>query len=240
MWWESFFDGMYADYFLARSEPEDAEFFSRCLDLRPGQRVFEQCCGPGRLSLLLAQRGLQVVGVDFNADYVAAARQRCQGLNCEFHVADARDFRAQPLCDGALNTYSSFGYSRESGDNLLWLRNLAESVCSGGRLVLDIANPARVMHGFRPVLQQTLADGVRVERECRLDWRKGMLEQSWTYHFPDGRRECRYGEMRLYFPWEVEALFAQVGIEPVELHGDVRGGAYGLDSERQIWLARRL
>jgi 2-polyprenyl-3-methyl-5-hydroxy-6-metoxy-1,4-benzoquinol methylase len=58
---------------------------------KPGGRLLDFGCGRGMLSLPLAQRGMNVVGVDTSAAEIATARERAAALglsNAEFQCAD--------------------------------------------------------------------------------------------------------------------------------------------------------
>jgi len=71
----------------------------------PPFRVVEFGCGTGWLSLCLAQRGYDVVGVDIAEEAVAAARAAAQsrGLTkMHFVVSDYESFRDEGTFDGAL------------------------------------------------------------------------------------------------------------------------------------------
>src|ERR1017187_8749482 len=46
---------------------------------QPGQRALDLCCGTGDLALALAQRGVQVAGLDFNEHMLAVAAKRSFG-----------------------------------------------------------------------------------------------------------------------------------------------------------------
>ena len=49
--------------------------------ITPDQRVLDLGCGPGDLSAALSSRGVQVTGIDNNAELLAVARERCpQGV----------------------------------------------------------------------------------------------------------------------------------------------------------------
>ena len=56
------------------------------LDLRPGERVFDACCGTGASALPAAQRvgeeGL-VIGVDLSESALALAREKARALGIE-------------------------------------------------------------------------------------------------------------------------------------------------------------
>ena len=54
--------------------------------------VLDVGCGTGRVTLDLAARGVAVVGLDVDAQLLAALRERAAGLPVEAVCADARDF----------------------------------------------------------------------------------------------------------------------------------------------------
>lgn len=63
----------------------------------PGQRVLDLCCGDGFLLAMLAERGVEGVGVDLSRGELEVARAR--GL-AELHLARAQ---ALPLADGSVD-----------------------------------------------------------------------------------------------------------------------------------------
>lgn len=58
-----------------------------------GTRAIELGCGGGQASLMLAEHGYDVVGVDYSETAIELARQNAEeaGVDCEFVVADALD-----------------------------------------------------------------------------------------------------------------------------------------------------
>lgn len=109
-----------------------------------GARVLDLACGFGRHSLLLAQLGYDVTGVDITADYIADARETAaeMGLeNVRFICSDIRelDFDAEfdlvlNLADGAI------GYLENDTENSKIFDCIARALKSGGRHVMDIMN----------------------------------------------------------------------------------------------------
>jgi SAM-dependent methyltransferase len=77
---------------FTKGTEQEVEFLVDALSLRPGMRVLDVGCGPGRHSLALAKRGIEVVGVDLSPDFIALARDDVPaGTSATFEVADVRD-----------------------------------------------------------------------------------------------------------------------------------------------------
>ncbi len=67
----------------------------RLLNAQAGQKVLDVACGQGVLCRLLAEKGIEVTGVDAAADLIDAARQRGPA-SVRYHVADARELMFLP------------------------------------------------------------------------------------------------------------------------------------------------
>lgn len=65
----------------------------RLLDIRPGARVLDACCGNGLVSRRLAACGAYVTAFDFSASLIAAARERSRKVfpAIDYRVIDATD-----------------------------------------------------------------------------------------------------------------------------------------------------
>lgn len=118
------------------------------LALRPGCRVLDLTCGPGLYAVPLAQRGARVTGVDFGPAAIAYARQLAAeagvSQGCDFIEADVRDYAPEPgAYDAALFLYGQLAvFPREEAAALLG--KVAAALRPGGRLVVELLDPARV------------------------------------------------------------------------------------------------
>ncbi len=117
---------------------QEVEFLVDALELRPGMRVLDAGCGPGRHALELAARGISVVGVDLSPEFVELARAATGDLPAEFRVGDIRalGFDAEfdaviCLCQGG------FGLLGGGDGETAALRQLAGALRPGGRLALS-------------------------------------------------------------------------------------------------------
>ena len=248
-WWHTFFDEAYADFGLADLDDEKREelvsFLLEKLHLSGGDRLFDQCCGVGRLSLPIAERGIRVIGVDRVAGYVDRARRKAGrgGLPAEFHCADAFDFTTDEPCDAAVNWFTSFGYDEDDAVNRRMFERAFESLRPGGRLALDYLSIPRVCAAFRSrffhLADHEDPDGLIVLEEPTPDFRRGMIDSAWTFVHADGRRVRREVSTRMYMPHEIVGMLRGCGFADLELYGSVQGEPFDLKSLRCIAVARR-
>ena len=115
------------------------------LDRHPlpaGASVLDAGCGDGRHSVLLAQRGLTVTGVDISPRLLERARSAAisGGADVLYFEGDLRDSRSLPSgpFDLVLCLYDVVGSSADPGDDRAILANLFSRTAPGGRLVLSV------------------------------------------------------------------------------------------------------
>jgi SAM-dependent methyltransferase len=81
------------EHFMGRWSARLAEPFLGFADVQPGSRVLDVGCGTGTLSLALAKRGAQVVGVDASEDYLDGARRLRAHPDVTYEGGDACHLR---------------------------------------------------------------------------------------------------------------------------------------------------
>ncbi len=240
-WWAALYDEHLAALFFERTPDEierTAQFLIARLDLAPGARVFDQCCGTGVVGLGLARRGLCVVGVDQARAYVDAARREAErlALPAVFACADAFEHVPPEPCRGALNWATSFGYA-DDAHNQRMLASAHAALTRGGRFALDTMNVPGVLAEFRPetvLSKQTERGELRLVRHSRVDVLRGRLDKRWCYTLPDGRTLERHSSVRLYLPHTIADMLAAAGFRDVALFGSVAGEPLEMNSPRCI------
>jgi len=224
---------------LVRTE----SFFLTALGIAEGSRVFDQCCGNGRLSHYLAPLGVDIVGIDLAQGYIDLANQRTsEGMRCQFEAADAFTYVVDPPCDAAFNWWTSFGYTASDAKNLEMLQRAFESLRTGGRFALDFMNVPGVLRHFQPsvITRAPSKDGeITLLRESRLDLGKGVLHKRWTYYQNDTQKAEFDSQVRLYDPPKLVELFVAAGFTDIEVYGDLDQSSIQLDSPRCIVTATR-
>lgn len=209
-------------------------------------RILDLCCGFGRHSLALTERGFRVFGMDLSFDLLRASRD----LASDGESSDRRplrgrvargDMRRLPYRADAfaavVNLFTSFGYLGDAGDRAV-LDEVARVLAPQGVLVMDLMNPAAVRAGLVPRSREE-RDGVVLEGRRALadDGRRITKEVRLT--LADGAVRAWREDVRMYEADELDALLAARGLATFDRRGDFAGGAYGPAALRQIVLARR-
>ena len=82
---------------FTKGTEQEVDFLVGALALEPGMRVLDVGCGPGRHSLALARRGIEVVGVDHSAEFVRLGREAADGRGPGRDLRGARRARPRPF-----------------------------------------------------------------------------------------------------------------------------------------------
>lgn len=247
-WWKSFYDDTPFYLYLERNDPAELEatvrFLTNVLQVSPGDRLFDQCCGMGSVSIPLAKRGYRMVGVDLCEGFIKRANGDIAGraLSAEFHVGDAFEFSPEEPCDGAFNWYTSFGYSAKDSENIRMLQRAFASLKPGAWFALDFLNAPMIRNNFQPTMVRKLdtPDGeIVITRNCEIDEETDLMKQVWNWQMPDGRKIETPSTLRLYTPGQLVRLFERAGFTNVKLYGNLEGDPRSDRSPRCICVGRR-
>lgn len=230
-WYVEFFrSGDYARVYSFEPERSEREaaFVRRVLDLRPGMRALDLCCGRGRH----LQRIPGAVGVDLDLAALAGLPAACA------------DMRALPLRAGALdavvNLFSSFGYLESDAEDARALGEIARVLRTGGALLLDLLNREHALSGFVEEHQRVEEDGTLVVEQRSFDALASRLSTRFVVVSPDGARRDSAGHtLRLYTLTELSRMLAGSGLRLERAYGGYGSEEYALESPRMIALARR-
>ncbi|HSR68641.1 MAG TPA: class I SAM-dependent methyltransferase [Acidobacteriota bacterium] len=202
--------------------------------------ALDLCCGPGRHSVPLAQRGFEVTGVDGTSFLLDKAREyaRSEDVEVEWLQEDMRSFRRSRRYDLAINLTISFGYFDDPDDNRAVLCNVFDSLKAGGVLVIDVAGKEVIARQFVEVgyLEEDGA-GLAIQRRRVVDdWNR--LEMQWL-DLREGKCRCFKLRSWMYSGRELKELLADVGFSRVDLFGNFQGDEYGTEATRLVARARK-
>jgi SAM-dependent methyltransferase len=226
---------------LLEVAPEQVDAALALLAIDPGAAILDLCCGVGRHSLAMAQRGYRVTGVDRTAAYLRTARQEAatQGLEIELVQADMRDFVRPEAFDAAINLFSSFGYFEDPVDDLKVAENLFRSLKPGGRLVMEMMGKEVLARIFTPRDWQETPGGTILLQDRRVarDW--SWMDSRWIVIQADGKRSEFAVSHRIYDGAGLRGLLLEAGFQPVDLFGSLDGEAYDTQARRLVAVAHK-
>jgi SAM-dependent methyltransferase len=201
--------------FTYGTEQEISFLFDR-LGLHAGSRVLDLGCGPGRHSLALARRGVDVVGIDHSEEFVALAREaaRAEGLTVEFRAADVREIEECDAFDAVICLcQGGFGLLGGRDDEALIARFTA-ALRPGGRLALSAFH---------------VAFAVRfLDEGDRFDPGSGVHHERATLRDSEGNERDFDLWTTCFTPRELRLLATAAGLE-VDAVSGVAPGKYGDD-----------
>ncbi len=211
-WFEAVADHLgaaYLRYSFTKGTEQEVGFLVGELGLAPGSRVLDVGCGPGRHAHALARRGIEVVGVDISARFVALATERAPE-GATFVRGDARTLAYEDEFDAAISLcQGAFGLVGP-GPDLNVLEGMAKAVRPGGRIAVS------AFSAYFAVRYQTEAEfdaataGVHEVTEVRNEAGEPRAVDLWT--------TC-------YTPRELELLAERAGLA-VDAVWSVEPGRY--------------
>ncbi|GAB2584357.1 class I SAM-dependent methyltransferase [Spirosoma areae] len=108
------------------------------LNPQPGERILDLGCGSGELTQRIAERGVQVIGIDSSADMLTKAHRQFPEL--ELYQMDATEF----LVDEPVDAIFSNAVLHWVADYEAAVRHMAKALKSGGRLVIEFGGKNNV------------------------------------------------------------------------------------------------
>jgi SAM-dependent methyltransferase len=220
-WFEAVADHLgdaYLRYSFTMGTAQEIDFLVDALGLRPGQRVLDVGCGPGRHVYVLAERGIEVVGVDVSQRFIDIARAGAPH-GASFVRADARELRfdaefdaAISLCQGAFGLAGGPAAPLDADGDVL--AGIARALRPGGMAAVS---------GFSAYFQVRC-----LEDTDSFDADSGVNHERTEVHDEDGVPAPADLWTTCFTPRELRLLAARAGLE-VRAVWSVTPGGYAAD-----------
>lgn len=241
-------DAIFADPQLARlydalNPVEDDQLGLVELAGSEPMRVLDLGCGTGRLALMLAEHGHDVVGVDPALAMLAVARTRDVDGRVRWVEADARHVDlGDARFDLIVMTGNVFQVFLTDDDALATLARAHHHLSRGGRLTFESREPsAREWETW--TLEETRetvsVSGIgAVEVAYRVTGVRGELVTFETCHrFSDGSTFVSPSTLRFRTLEQLERLLLEAGFAEVAWYADWRGTPFTLEAAEIVPIA---
>ena len=228
-WWKRIFNAYYlkTDGDVVEDQKItsiELDFFSTILELRPEHRILDLCCGQGRHSIELSERGYEKIdGLDRSRYLIQKARSiaRKKGLVCKFREGDARKVSySNDEFDRVLILGNSFGYFESITDDVKVLKEVFRILKPWGRILIDLTDGVYVKENFQPRSWEWIDKEYFVCRERALSTdEQRLISREVITHVNKGVLVDQFYAERLYSKEQIKNLLTKVGFSDIEFHG---------------------
>jgi len=121
-----------------------------------GEAVLELGCGTGRVTIPIAQAGVEIVGLDNAPAMLDVARRKAAaaGVDVRWVTADMRSFRLEQRFGLVIIPFRSFLHLLTDADQLACLARVHEHLLPGGRLALNFFVQKLAARSATPVISR--------------------------------------------------------------------------------------
>lgn len=223
----------YADPIIYDLENKDFEPdgpFFLAFAQRVGGTVLELGCGTGRVTIPLAQEGIDITGLDVAPEMLAQAWIKAKDLPVQWIEADARAFHLERQYDLIIETGSTFRHFLGRADQEETLARVREHLAPYGYFVVSTIIP-------RPYVMQDIIEEeawysyineygqeVRVSGTQHYDHLRQIRTETAYRRWYDSEAQETVRQtplaLRVIFPQEMEALLHYNGFVITERYGD--------------------
>jgi len=242
-WWRDFFTGLTLDMWrTAISEEQtrsESEFIFSELGVQANARILDVPCGNGRITLQLAAKGLNMIGVDFSDGFLreASNASRSKGLSISFEHREMRDLPWHNEFDGAFCWGNSFGYLDDSG-NADFLKAVFRTLKPGARFLLDASSVAEAILPKIQERSEMQFGDILFKEENTYDHTMGRLDTRYT--FVRGHEvEERFGSHRIYTYRQIVELLESPGFRMLKSLGSLSGGPFTLGANTLVFVVEK-
>lgn len=175
-------------------------------------KVLELGVGTGRLALPLAERGLDVWGIDSSARIVEQLRAKKGGLDVNVRIGDLADVGVPGAFQLIFVSFNTFFLLTNQADQARCLHNVADHLDPGGAFVVEAMIPDDRMYdrGQRIHVHDVQSDAVWFEA-ARYDPSRQQLRSVNIIMRPDGTRFYP-AILRFVTPAELDLLAKAAGL----------------------------
>jgi ubiquinone/menaquinone biosynthesis C-methylase UbiE len=211
-----------------------------------GGKVLELCCGSGRLTIPLAEKGINITGLDIEPRMLAAAKAK--DSNIKFIKGDIRTFQINGKFDLIFIPFNSLQNIYSVKDVQKIFAQVKKHLNPNGVFAFDVFNPsihymikyeklAKAKYKFKTPTYGNIA----IDEICKYDSATQTNRVKWTFRFLNYKRksETKNLDMRCYFPLEIEALLSLGGFKIIKKFGDFKNGNFTSESMKQIFVCKK-
>jgi ubiquinone/menaquinone biosynthesis C-methylase UbiE len=228
---------------------------------KSGGPVLELACGTGRVTVPVAQAGIDIVGVDLSEDMLSIAREKIATLDedarkrIKLVYGDMRSFYVDGRFTLAMIPYRSFCHLLTPEDQRRALERIHGFLEDEGRLIINIFDPRldwilrdsefpeSPMRKHNEFIHPETGNRIVIWVSRRHTLERQFIDEDRVFEEVDGEGSVvskSYAKLTLRwtYRYEMQHLLELCGYRVEALYGDFNRGPFRYGAE-QVWVARK-
>lgn len=207
--------------------------------------VLELACGTGRVTIPVAQSGVEIVGLDQSPSMLAHARTKAEaaGVKIAWVEADCRTFALSRRFALILMAFNSMQHLHDLASLAALFANVRRHLAPGGRFIFEVFNPSLAIlnrdYSKRYVERQYEdPEGrgtITLEMTALYDDAAQVNRMTWYFSLP-GQKDFRVErlDVRCFFPQELDLLVRANGVAIEHKFGNFERKPFASGDMKQI------
>ncbi len=223
---------------------EDIPFYLKQIE-KFGQPVLELACGTGRITIPIAERGIEITGLDISEPMLSYAKTKAEekGVDIEWVKADCRNFELSKKFNVILLPFNSICLLRDISSIESCLSRVKAHLKEDGRFIIDVFNPnlkllTRDPSKRYPVFEfpdPGTGETVVVTENNIYDASTQINKVMWHYKIGNRAEEITEElDMRIFYPQELKEILQCNGFEIESVSGDYDESPFVSASPKQL------
>lgn len=238
-WFEEWFDSPYYHILYSHRDHNEAEHFIDKLmiyvNLDSGSHILDVACGSGRHALYLSKHGYATTGIDLSENSIATAKKNTSDM-LQFSVEDMRDFRLKQSYNLITNLFTSFGYFKDTNDNLRTLESIKLHLKENGTFVLDFMNTAKTV---KNLVLESKAEKQDIIFNIARQVKDGQILKTIEFIDNEGIERSYTERVQALYYEDFLDFFKSSDLELINCYGDYTlTDEYHQDSDRMIFILK--
>jgi SAM-dependent methyltransferase len=216
---------------------------------RASGAVLDLACGTGRVTIPVAQSGVEIIGLDQSPSMLEHARAKAAeaGVKIEWIEADCRRFSLGRKFALIFMAFNSMQHLHDHASLAALFARVQEHLAPGGRFIFEVFNPSLAIltrdYSHRYVDRQyedPYGRGtVTLEMTAAYDDAAQVNRMKWYFSLPD-EKDFRVEQLdvRCFFPQELDSIVRSNGFEIEAKFGNFERKPFASGDLRQIAICK--
>jgi SAM-dependent methyltransferase len=182
--------------------------------------ILDLACGSGIPSILLAQKGYKIIGVDSSPEMLKIFRSKIQNKNLDIilYEADMRNFQLPVKVDACVSFYDSINYLLSDEDLRQCFKSVAQALKSSGIFAFDVNTVFCLEHFWDNKETPRSTSEIYTIWKNTYDQYQRISTLELTVYTKKGDVFKEIHRERGYYPEEIEKALRDAGFNKIDFY----------------------